>query len=101
MYDDFLHGVDDLSFNKTKCNLQKIRSQQIPKLPLARSLSTEITDQFKNEFIIKHYSTTSRAVATDETPFFQIAVDEPEFSYCIFASDDIARLTRDSISDEK
>lgn len=94
----YRHGVDDMSFNKTKRNLQRIRADQIPQSP---KTTAEINEQFGKDFIMKHYGTTRRTDEAAQTPFFKIAADEAEHSYCIFASDEIAQITRDNVNVEK
>lgn len=87
-------GVDNMSFNKHKRNLQKTRAKLLPSSP---STSTEVTQAFQNEFVMKNYGTTKRTGPQECTPFFKIAAEENGHSYCIFASDDIAKLVRENI----
>lgn len=89
--------MEDLTFDKAKRNLQQIRSKQIPKSPMT---TAEVNAAFGKDYIMQHYGMTRRTNDADRTPFFKIAADEQDFSYCIFASDEIARLTHEKIKVE-
>lgn len=77
--------------------MQKIRAQQIPQTPKS---TAEINEQFQKPFVMKNYGTTRRTDEAAQTPFFKVAADENDHSYCIFGSDEIAKLTSDNVNVE-
>lgn len=96
-----LHRVEgsSLVLNQMSRNLLQIRRHALPKSP---TTSAEITAVYEDKFVQDNYGLTLRNEGK-RTNFFKHAFECADFSYCIFASDDVidAALSNVDVGDRK
>lgn len=68
-------------------NLYKIRSEAMPPSP---KTPAEIVAAYEIENIMKNYGMTAAAGGVEATAFYRKTYSNPQFAYCIFASEYIA-----------
>lgn len=75
-----------VSFGSVSRSMYKARNQALPKSP---KTAEEIIDAFNNGYIMETYGTTKRANNDDKRSFFKHAFGCEDYSFCVFASDNI------------
>lgn len=87
-------GKAGISYDSMKRNLLKIRNKILPKSP---SNVPEIIASFQSDFVRENYGLTIRAEGSERTMFFKNAVECEEYSYYLFASDEIVDAVKKNI----
>lgn len=83
-----------MSFKSVESICNQARRAALPK---SVKTADEINDAFKVPYIWETYGRTYRMKEEDKTPFFKYAYNGPEFSFCIFASDDIIKAIEENV----
>lgn len=83
-----------LSFKSVEYICNQARRSALPKT--AKTVE-EINNAFKVPYIWETYGRTYRTNEEEKTPFFKHAYKGPDFSFCIFASDDIMKAIQENV----
>lgn len=78
--------------------LQKIKSTTIPKAP---QNAAEITNAFNVEAVREKFGRTIRSDEEKRTEFFKGAVEHDNYSFCVFASEEIIQAIESQIPEQQ
>lgn len=88
-----------IPFQSVESSMAKARRESLPKNP---KTIEEINTLFKTQSVHQNYGLAKRPIdemAPSDVQFFRGAYKVGEFSYCVFASEDIVKIIEKNIKD--
>lgn len=84
----------NVSFKSIESVCNRARRDALPK---SAKTVQEVIDAFNKEYVYATYGMTHRSNDEEKTPFFKGAYECAEYSFCVFASDDIVKAIEQNV----